>query len=704
MTAGELAARLSARPNGSGWAARCPAHEDRHASLSIGAGTDGRALVRCHAGCTVEAILDRLGLEARDLFVTREGQRGPARGLTARRFEIRDAAGVLVAVHVREDRPEGKRLWWERPGGSLGLTGTPVAALPPYGSERLAKLRFEAGVIVTEGEKSTEAIWSLGLPAVGTVTGASGCPGPAALEPLRGRRVILWPDADDAGRAHMARVAGALAGIASEVRILTWGEPRSGDDAADFVARGGTRDGLVALAKEAARSESRPADAIRKNDTPAPTGDAAPPKTARRLQGTAVAFEDPEPWPETVDGAALLDGVAGLIGRFVVLPEHAAEAIALWVLHTWTLDAADVTPLLALGSPTKRCGKTTLLRIIAALARRPLAASGISAAAIYRTVEQHSPTLLIDELDAAREDEGLRAVLNSGHTRDLAFVLRCVGEGAKMEARRFSTWCPKALAYIGRLAGTLEDRAIRVPMRRRSAGERNERFRRRVLTAQAEDLRRKLARWAYDAHPRLAGATPDLPDELDDRAADNWEPLLGIADDASGDWPDRARRAALALSAERPEDEAAENPGLLVLADLRDLIEADRLETEPGVAGDDACAALRELPERPWKTWGRGREGLQPVHLARLLRPFGCAPKQVRAEGRGGQRRYLLDPLTEAFERYLASPVARATPATGSDPLHASPEESTSVAGVAGVAGREGCSGSEPDSAVGEDL
>jgi hypothetical protein len=68
MTAAEFTARLDGvKPNGHGWVARCPAHDDRMPSLSVKQEGD-RVLVHCHAGCDVEAVLAGLGLEARDLF------------------------------------------------------------------------------------------------------------------------------------------------------------------------------------------------------------------------------------------------------------------------------------------------------------------------------------------------------------------------------------------------------------------------------------------------------------------------------------------------------------------------------------------------------------------------------------------------------------------------------------------------------------
>ncbi|MGC8634198.1 MAG: hypothetical protein ACP5VP_05985 [Candidatus Limnocylindrales bacterium] len=148
----------------------------------------------------------------------------------ARRFPVRDAAGVLRATLVRT---ADKQLWWEAPDGTRGLGGRRAADLPLYGAERLRRLPLEVPVLVTEGPKDCEACWHAGLPAVGTLTGAGGLPSAAALEVLRDRIAILWPDHDPAGAAHMAALADALRDVAREVRVL---------DVAELPAKAGAAD------------------------------------------------------------------------------------------------------------------------------------------------------------------------------------------------------------------------------------------------------------------------------------------------------------------------------------------------------------------------------------------------------------------------------------------------------------------------------
>jgi putative DNA primase/helicase len=188
-----------------------------------------------------------------------------------------------------------------------------------------------------------------------------------------------------------------------------------------------------------------------------------------------VHLHEPEPWPEPVNGADLLDALATNVRRHVVLFEHAADTGALWVVHTYLLDCFGISPRPAITSPEKGCGKTTLLDVLSRLASRPLSAANASAAAIFRVVELQRPTLLIDEADTfLPENDELRGILNSGH-RQAGSVIRTVGED--FEPRSFSTYSACAIALIGKLPATLADRSVRIELRRRRADEAIEPFR-----------------------------------------------------------------------------------------------------------------------------------------------------------------------------------------------------------------------------------
>ena len=370
--------------------------------------------------------------------------------------------------------------------------------------------------------------------------------------------------------------------------------------------------------------------------------------------GRGLVFADPDPWPEAVDGAALLDDLAQTYRRFVSLPDGGAEALALWIVFTYALDVFDVAPILALCSPLERCGKTTTEELTAALANRPLTAANITVAALYRTVEQFAPTLIVDEADTfLLTNLGLRGIINSGHTRATAFVVRTVGH----EPRLFSTWGARMIALIGHLPTTLEDRAIVLPMRRRALGEMVERIRRDTLLRRLDLLRRRAARWVADHLAALQAADPAVPDALHDRQADNWRPLLAIADAAGGGWGDRARVAARTLAGAGGEADPA--VPVQLLADLRDLFAtsaADKLATAAIIHH------LIRLEEQSWAEYAAGRP-LTPRHLAQLLEGFRIKAKQIR-QGAATRKGYLRSDFTDAFRRYLP-PVPSESGTTG---------------------------------------
>lgn len=248
---------------GAGWLAYCPAHEDReHRSLSVGVGDNGRTLVHCHArGCTVEQIAGAVRMTVAELAPADDRQVDRPHPGRVTRYEIRDPAGELVAVHVREDRASGKRMWWERPDGARGLGGRPVVDLPLYRIDRLGE--SSGAVVVTEGESAADALACRGIAAVGTVTGASATPGDVALRPLLARRpVILWADHDEAGRGHMRRIRDRLRALGQDdVRTVTWPDAHGGDDAVDYYARGGTVEAcraMIAAASPASEERSGP--------------------------------------------------------------------------------------------------------------------------------------------------------------------------------------------------------------------------------------------------------------------------------------------------------------------------------------------------------------------------------------------------------------------------------------------------------------
>jgi hypothetical protein len=426
------------------------------------------------------------------------------------------------------------------------------------------------------------------------------------------------------------------------------------------------------------------------------------------------SIQNPKSKIENVNGSLLLNELESLLTRFVVLPTFAPETLALWVLHTYAFELRDVSTYLGVESPEKRCGKTTLLSVLNRLANRPVAAANISPSAFFRVIEDMRPTLLIDEADTfLRGNDEIRGILNAGYTRDTAYVMRVSqtdatgplplpvgrgegwGEGERIARhecdserqyasfrlplprgegrgegeetnrqpnvhedapkpsnqpglKRFSCWCPKVMAAIGRLPDTLADRCIVIRMQRKTINEECERLR----NLDATGLRERCIQFVKENHNTIATAQPAVPETLNDRAADIWEPLLVLADIAGGDWPTKARRAAEGLTA----NSHGRSPIGSLLFDILVVLcgyESRRLFSRDLVAG------LNKIPNRPWSDLpglrtvdsGQRREATE-LWLARQLRPYGVRPRILRIGEQIGKG-YDEEDLLDVFQRYI---------------------------------------------------
>jgi putative DNA primase/helicase len=363
-------------------------------------------------------------------------------------------------------------------------------------------------------------------------------------------------------------------------------------------------------------------------------------------QGKAVELPSVEPWPEPVDGAAVLDSVAATFTHYIVLPDGAADALSLWTAHAHCFEAFEHSPRLNLNSPDKGCAKTLTLDVVATMTPRALRTESITPAVLFRLVEGHKPTLLLDEVDAyLTEAEELRGLLNAGHKRG-ACAYRCEGESNTV--RSFAAFAPAALAGIGELPGTLHDRSIVVPLVRAKPGEVPQRFDSRRTAAESE-LCRKLARWAADHFERLKACDPKLPEGAFNRLADNWRPLFAIAETAGGEWPARAAKAFVKLMA--TDDMSAQGIGTMLLADIAAVFAdtgVDRL------ASEKLAETLAGMEGKPWPEWGKSHKPISPNQVAKQLRKFGVSPDSVRV-GDKTPKGYHLSQFLDVFERFLPS-------------------------------------------------
>ncbi len=440
----------------------------------------------------------------------------------------RDASGAEHCRILRFDFPDGRKefcpltLWRNAKGLHWRWKAIP-APRPLYGLDRLAS-RPDAPVIVSEGEKSADAATRI-LPNHVVVTSSGGSQAAAKSDwsPLSGRKVTIWPDNDESGANYANEVAAILTKPGCEVSVIdadalaaTDGGGRGsnfepiGWDAADAISEwpdpAALRRAALGLAKPVTTTFPKAADARPTPDEAAierrvavlsvlteikyavartaaakelhiPVGILDRLVKAKRPQddpgqGRAITFPVIDPWPHSVDGAAMLGELVQALRGYVILSSTQADAIALWVVFTHVHDAFDVSPRLAVKSPQKRSGKTTLFSALARVVARPRGASGITPSALLRLIELHGPTMLLDEMDAlmGRDKEmgqALRGLMNSGFNRDFAtFTMNVATRDGGYEPREFSTWCPLALAGIGELPETVRDRSIEIEMKR----------------------------------------------------------------------------------------------------------------------------------------------------------------------------------------------------------------------------------------------
>jgi energy-coupling factor transporter ATP-binding protein EcfA2/uncharacterized protein (DUF983 family) len=412
------------------WRALCPAHDDQRPSLTF-TERDGRILLHCFAGCSVDAICNALGISLKNLRTDQDLERRIT-------FEVRDLNGALVALHERIER-DGKKIFvWKHPGGRKAQGDLKVADLPLYGVHRLQSADF---VVIVEGEKCAEALWSVGIPAVATY-GATCDP---ADEPLRqvierAPTVYLWSDNDDAGRKHMERLGKRLLALgATDVRWVEWHDAPEKGDAADAVAQ---RVDIRALL-EAAKSFEPPEEA--------PQNGATPPTSSQPTQCPFCQLSDDELFdlarpvldvPNPVaDAAKRLCDAAGIVA------EDENAQLLLLIATTRILP----NPVHALVVGTTGAGKSALVNAISAAIppchRRTLI--GTSARALL--VHPLKPATLLNWLELPNLDSEsiastiLRALLWQDNT-DSADYLLTEWVGGRAKARTLKL--PRQIALL----------------------------------------------------------------------------------------------------------------------------------------------------------------------------------------------------------------------------------------------------------------
>ncbi len=403
---------------------------------------------------------------------------------------------------------------------------------------------------------------------------------------------------------------------------------------------------------------------------------------------------DQADWPDVADVADVLDSsgeegrhaldrTEAYFRRFVILPsEEAYVAATLWTAHTHALDAFDSTPRLAALSPEPGSGKTRLQEVIETLVPDPMATFNVSAAVLYRSMgeredgTQRRPVILLDEADtifgprASKDHEDLRGFVNSGYRRG-AMAQRCSMQGKRVVIEEFPSFAAVCIAGLDDLPDTIMTRSIVIRMQRRAPHEVVEPYRRRLVEPQGHELRDALAEWLGGLD--LYGYFPEMPEGVEDRAADCWEPLIAIADKAEGDWPQRARQAAVHFVNVGKDNSQSLN--IRLLADLRTVFDNhsgnERLDIPPtpieAMSTADIIAALIALDESPWADL-RGKP-LDSRGLSRRLAKYQVHPKTIRIDGKT-PRGYRREDLHDVWMRYLPPTQPAPTPSPSEEAQH----------------------------------
>ncbi|WP_235877675.1 DUF3631 domain-containing protein [Saccharopolyspora karakumensis] len=360
---------------------------------------------------------------------------------------------------------------------------------------------------------------------------------------------------------------------------------------------------------------------------------------------TTTDMKGGSPMTAPTTGAELLDELHQAVTRYVILPSpQAVDAVVLWIAATHAQPAWAHAPRLVIRAPEKRCGKSRLLDVVEAACYEPLITVNASPSAVYRSIDEDPPTMLVDEADTifgadAGSNEDLRGLLNAGHQRNRP-AIRFDANTRKVEA--IPTFAMAALAGIGAMPDTIEDRAVVIRMRRRAPGEKVSPFRHRRDRPALTRLADRIKEWLRADLDKLEAAEPEMP--LEDRAADTWEPLIALADHAGGTWPERARQAAVDLLAEANDSDQG-SMKIRLLVDIRRAF-AD----QQAISTSDLLGKLNADLEAPWCEYGS--LGLNPSKLSKLLADFEIRSGNVRFPDGSQAKGYRRADFVDAWQRY----------------------------------------------------
>ena len=625
-----------------------------------------------------------------------------------------DANGTLIYVKSRYKHPDTGDKWIRsfhfNEAGKLQYGEPDFRKVYPDGAGKKPLYQLsdiasvtDGSIYIFEGEQKAELAKRLGFNA--TTTGGATTVDKHYLKPLRGHKVVLWPDYDSAGKDWLLSIYSHLTDLNCTITVINasklnipekgdivdWvqlqkkGNPYitdaelfdvikklptyedeqlkqllhddSGKSSTDIIAHDNqpiTTEQAQAIIDELAQLPEleytlKRAEVAKSLGMPSSSLDKFVKQVRNELDDDNQVSLIPktEPYSEAVNGAEIADEIKTIIAEHIACTDAVVIASTLWIFFTWVIEVSYIAPIAWINAPEKRCGKSQLLTLLARMSKGDFSVSNISPSALFRFIEKYKfkTTLFIDEADTfINNNEDLRGVLNAGHSLDNPYIIRCSGDDN--EPTPYFVYGAKAISGIGKIPSTLMDRSISLTLRRMLKTESRKRV--RDLPRDTTDLiKEKLARWADDNMLAVENAKPQLPDVINDRMQDNWEILLKIATVLGDDWLAQANQACIEISGIE-HDEPSLNEQLL--KDIKSVFESKGINR---ISSMDLIANLCSDPEMNWVTYNRGKP-ITPKQVASRLGEYDISSKTLRING-PATKGYDLNDFKDTFARYLTT-------------------------------------------------
>jgi Protein of unknown function (DUF3631) len=367
----------------------------------------------------------------------------------------------------------------------------------------------------------------------------------------------------------------------------------------------------------------------------------------------AVTPDELVPDMEAAVGTELLALLEKIIRNYMAVPEHYALCAALWIMYVHAFEAFDKTPYLVLESAAPDCGKSTFIELISEFVPRPHILGRAPPVALAKLIDEERPTLFLDEADRyiLKENDYMLNVLDVGHKRK-ACTIRTRGSvrGNRVECE-YSVYCPKVIAFkrepSRKIPDVIQSRGIILHMLPATANDAVERF----SSKHAKDLapvRDELEHWAAEVFTKLEASDPDMAG-LINRRADNWRPLLSVADAIGGEVPSRARNALSLIQEQTGCQDVGEHVRLLM--GCRIVFDQSGKEL---LGSEELIAGLCKLPE---SEWAKHKETSKPItreKMAALLWEFHLRSRKQSSGQLRGKMRWHRSPFEPYWKAYAS--------------------------------------------------